>query len=648
MVFFCGNPSPLHFLQVKTDCHLLYTHAPKISKKRFKPSFRTPLMNSKAILFALLLFSAAFSFTIESYYTDAEVQPNGDLRVKETITFNLEEVYNEGYRSIRPADYGSLSNLVVHSVTVNGQPVNHYSQEYDGKAEIVWTETFAGENRVELDYALKNRVEIWDDYAKVCFEHYGANWAVPAKTFRSTTAMPEASRGKTMHFEVYSSKKGEAYIEDLSVVIEMDNVPSGNYIGGCYLFAKDAVNTTNAVDGSAFAILREEREIYGSESIVSPADAFPCAPCICPVFLVLLTVAGYMYTRLPQFQKLPESILPPSKEPPAAVSAILRNFYDDKEILASTLLGLISKGAIDIMELEKKGYTGQEIKRERTILFLKKTIKKLKPYEKTLIDIIFDEGRKKEVDLDALAEDFKQIKSKGAASKTIIPRKMDLFKKQVKEEVKKKGLGDYIYKGRNKQQTFFGVLVFFIFMGGCFFLAMLPEAIDFIFYLLEMQDYLYAGTILISGIGSILAVSAAAYFFFQPEIPKGKETEFAQWDGFSRAVKASSLNEEPPASALIWGEILAYATALGLAGKVKKHLSELDDLVAKKVEKLDSVRTSSYIFYSSAWGVRNLSKYGNRSGNVRSSGFSGGSSGGWSSGGGGFSGGGFSGGGGFR
>ncbi len=604
-------------------------------------------MNTKSILFALFLFSAVFSFTIDSYYSDATVQPNGDLRIHETLTFTLDEIFNEGYRSIRPADYGSLSNLVVHSVTINGQPVNYYTQEYDGNAEIVWTETFIGTNRVELDYTLKNRVELWDDYAKVCFEHYGANWAVPANAFRSTMTLPEASRDKTMHFEVYSTKKGEAHIDDLSIVIEMNAVPSGNYIGGCYLFAKDSVTTSNTVEGSAFAILKEEREIYGSESIVSPEDNFPCAPCFCPGFLILLAVAGFLYTRLPRFQKLPESIMPPSKDDPAVVSAILRNFYTDKEILASTLIELINKGVIDIMELEKEGYTGQEIKRERTILFLKTSSKKLKPHEQTLIDMIFDEGKNKEVDLDALAEEFKKIKGKSDASKTIIPKKMDEFIKQVKEGIKKEGLEDYSNKAKNKREVFLSVFLFFGFIAGCFLFAMMFDGIDFVSYLIEKQDYLYAAAIALSVMGSIPAVAAAVYFYMQPEIPKGKEAQFAQWDAFSRAVKSSSLKEEPPSSVLIWGEILVYANALGLADKVKKHLSELDDLLAKKVEKMDGIRTSSYLFYSSAWGVRNLSKYGNRSGPRSSGGFSGGSSGGWSSGGGGFSGG-SSGGGGFR
>jgi len=172
-------------------------------------------------------------------------------------------------------------------------------------------------------------------------------------------------------------------------------------------------------------------------------------------------------------------------------------------------------------------------------------------------------------------------------------------------------------------------------------------AIDLLPYLWATGNYLYLAYILIGGVGALLAIGAIYYFYSLPKLPIGWEKKYSEWDAFSRAVKSSSLKEEPPSAALIWGEILVYATALGLADKVERHLSELDTLLASRLKKMESVRSSSYVVYTSAWGVMNLSKYGNRHG-ARSSGFSGGSSGGWSSGGGGFSGGGFSGGGGFR
>jgi len=599
------------------------------------------------VLTVIFLSSLAFPFSIDSYESDATVLANGDLLVNEKIVFTLEQQYNEGYRSIRPADYGTLSNIIVHSVTVNGQPVSYHTQEYDGKGEIVWTKTFPGKNTVELSYTLKDRVELWDDFAKVCFEHYGANWAVPAITFESRMSLPEAARDKDMHFEVYSSKKGEAYIDDLTIVIEMNNVPSGNYIGGCYLFDKSAVTTDNVVSGSAFEVLQDEREAYGSDSVMGPEDAFPCAPCCLPVFLILLAIAGYLVHKRPKFEKLPESILPPSKDSPIVVSILMRGTYKEKEILASTILELINKGVIDIMELEKKGYSGQEIKRERTILFLKTSSKKLAPHEKTVIDLIFDGGKTKEVDLDALAEKFKHIQNKSEAKKTKIPERIEKFTEQIKEILKKEKLYKRS-KDRKKRIQLISTVAMFLFLFGVFMgVPLLFGALEFLPYLFAIGDYLYAMYIIIGGVGAILALGAIYYLYKMPQIPAGWEKKYSKWNAFSNAVKASSLKEEPPTAALIWGEILVYATALGLADKVEQHLSELDTLLASRIKKMETVRTSSYVIYASAWGVMNLSKHGNRHG-ARSSGFSGGSTGGWSSGGGGFSGGGFSGGGGFR
>ena len=598
-----------------------------------------------ALLAALLAVSLAFPFTIDSYAGVASVQLDGSLLVNETMAFTLEEQYNEGYRSIRPADYGTLGDLVVHSVKVNGRPVSHHTQENEGNAEIVWTETFIGENRVELIYTLKDRVELWDDFAKVCFEHYGANWPVSAAVFQSTMALPEASRGKEMHFEVYSAKKGEAYVDGLSIVIEMEDVPPGNYIGGCYLFDRSAVTTDNAVSGSAYELLKEEREIYGSEQVFGEEEGL-CAPCCFPIFLIFIAAAGYAWNSRPKFRKLQESIMPPSDEEPAAVSVLLRGEYKLKEVLAATLLELITKGVVDIMELEKKGYSGPELRRERTILFLKSSSRKLKPHEKIVMDMIFDEGRKKEVDLDALAERFKKVKTKAAANKTIIPKKMDEFTKEIGNMLKERKLHAHSSSHKEKRASLMGIGIFVVF-AGFFMLPFSLGVLESAFSLFSAGDYAYAYAILLSVLGSIMAFAAALYFYSRPTIPKGWKAQYEKWDAFSRAVRASSLKRVPPSGALIWGEILAYATVLGIADKVKKHLSELDEFLAKKVEKLDTVRTSSYAFYVSAWGVRNLSKYGNRGG-PRSSGFSSGSSGGWSSsGGGGFSGG-SSGGGGFR
>ncbi|MBN2121884.1 DUF2207 domain-containing protein [Candidatus Micrarchaeota archaeon] len=592
-----------------------------------------------ALMLAIFCLPLSFAFTIDSYYSEAWVLPNGDLAVYEDMVFTLEQQYSEGYRSIRAEDYGSdLGNLVLHGAKLNGNAVSAHTQVNGEAAEIVWERTTTGKNKVELNYTLKNVAESFDDFARVCYEHYGANWAVSARSFESVMHLPESTRGTEVHFEVYSGKVGEAYAEGTSIVIGIDNVPSGNYVGGCYLFNNSAISASKHVEGSALQILEDERESYGSHDLDSGAPITPV--CCCPVALVLLAFCIYLVHNYKAPPNLPENILPPSTENPAAVSVLLRATYDEKEILAATILELINKGVLDIMELEKAGETSQEIKRERTILFLKKRPETLKKYENAVLDMIFAEGEK-EVDLDALSERWKKISKKSEAKESVIPTKMEEFSKEIKAIIKRRGLETYQNSSMGKLGHVVGIGFFALFFS-CALADSVVPLLESLGQMLAGGQPLEAYLSAFGLFGALILSPIAAYLYLRPSPPKGMEEEYGQWDSFRRAVNASSLKEEPPSGALIWGEILVYATALGIAKKVEKHLSELDTFLASRIRKMERVRESSFVLYGSALGVRNLSKYGNRSG------FSSSSSGGWSShGGGGFSGG-HSGGGGFR
>jgi uncharacterized membrane protein len=593
----------------------------------------------KRLFLILLLAGTSYAFSIESYYTHATVLENGDLNVYERIAFDLDEQYNEGFRSIRPQDAPSPSSVTVHSVKVNGNGADFYTQTYQGNTEIVWTETFPGKNAVELNYTLKDRVEVFDDFARVCFEHFGAGWPVSAKAFEARMTLPESSRGKDMHFEIYSAKEGEAFVEDLAVVTRISDVPPGNYVGGCYLFFRDSVSASRSASGSALEILKSERESYGSREILAPEEPFPFELFCVPLALMLAILSAAVHIKRRSDPKLPESILPPGRQEPAVVAALVNSSYDEKDLLAATLLELINKGAVDIAELEKKGETSAEVKKERTMLFLKKR-EGLDEHEQAVVDMIFSQGD--EVDLDALAAKFSGITSRAEAMNHPITKAMERFDSVMKSLLQRRKMWELVERAQERKAiaASFGMFVlFFILFFGC-------VLVDAASYYLEQGSAVFLALI---GSFVVLIVSLAylAYVFITPRPPKELDEEYGGWDAFRRGLQSSRIKEYPPSSAVIWGEILVYATALGLAERVKRHLSELDAFTLKRVEEMERVRRSSYVFYGSALGVRNLSKYGNRSG-VRSGGFSGRSSGGWSSrGGGGFSGG-RSGGGGFR
>lgn len=601
--------------------------------------------------YALALFvfaclaGAVFSFSIDGYYTHATVLPNGDLHVQESINFTLEKEYNEGYRSIRPQDFGTLDDIVVQSVTVNGAGVPYTTDMNGNDAEIVWQKTYEGANDVELDYVLKDRAQLYDDFAKVCFEHYGANWAVPAANFESRMTLPDATRGKEMHYEVYSAKTGSVKVDDLSIVIDISDVPPGNYVGGCYLYDKAALSTTNRVNGSALQILKDERKAYGSKETLAPEQPGSTTICCLPLAIILGILAAYRFVQDRGIAKLPENILPPDNQEPAVVSALVRNSVSEKSLLAATILDLINRNVLDIVELEKKGMeTSATIDRERTILMLKKRPAGLKPYENAVIDMIFSDG-KKEVDLDQMAADFDKIKSKEEAEKTAIAKNVKIFTDEVTKILKDNGVSDLRNKAQNKIGGVIGLAIFGAFIA-CAVVGVVPGW--FMSYVASGNWFEAVGT-LVSFAILIPAIAYLIIHYFRPTVPAAMRDEYVKWDAFARAVASSRLKEYPPSSAVIWGGILVYATALEMTDKVKAHFSELDTLTKGRLASLDRVTTSSYVFYGSAWGVYNLKTYGSRYGPPSGhGGFSSSSSGGWSSsGGGGFSGG-SSGGGGFR
>lgn len=600
----------------------------------------------------LILCASAFSFTIDNYLTDATVQTNGALHVKETITFTItaediaQMTQHEGYRSIRLQDYEQLSNIHVNSVKVDGAPAgNRVQQSPDNpeNAEIVWTEVHEGQNIVALDYTISNRVELYNDFARICYEHYGANWPASAAIFQSRMTLPEASRGKDMHYQVYSAKQGSSRIEDLTIIVDINDVPSGNYVGACYLFARDSVQTSRTVNASALAILQNERESYAKQGPQKPVgllDGEGSPVCCCFITFIICTVLAISaaYHTYLQPRKYPDNLMPPDKEEPAVVAALIRNQFPEKDLFASTLLDLINRGIIDIIELEKKPGETMELKRERTILFLKKRPSDLKPYENAVLDLIFSE--KNEVDLDQMAEDYKNVRTKDDAKKLSVEKNMDIYHSEMKKIIQDKGLLS-ISNSKEVRVNQLGSITFFLVV---FSLCTIPYMVSNVPNM--GMDLLAALFISVPGVIILAPLLAYYYSSMKSEHPKMYADEYEKWDAFYRAAKSSRLKEYPPGSAVIWGEILVYATALGLAEKVKKHLSELNILLPPRLENVQRMAPRFHTFYASAFAVSNLSKYGNRYG-PSTGGFSGRSSGGWSGGGGGFSGG-SSGGGGFR
>ncbi len=564
----------------------------------------------------LLIFNVeAASFSIQDYHSQLNILQNGDLHVHETITFILPHTYNEGYRTIRAEDFNTINNIQLTSATVNAQTVPATTALNGKNAEIIWHKTFTGTNLVDLDYTLKNRVEVYDDFAKICYEHFGANWQTAAQTFSSTITFAEQTRGKDFHFQIYSPTPKQAHIEDLSVIINANNVQPGDYIGGCYLFDKNATTSTNFKTGSAYRFLQDERKAYGSSRLLTPLDLSYYTLIFPFTFFIALVITSFLFLKREKLTNSAENIIPPSEEDPLLAALFAKGSYTEKDILAATILNLVRKNFIELIDYEKNN----------TILILKKINKHLTKEEKAVINLLF--SKKKEVNLDQLAEELEKINTKREA-KPILDQ-LNLFTASVKDRLNQNNFQTILAKTNERKVIAILIAIlsipFFIFSQTLLSLSHNP--------------YFLIGEISI--LGTIGCVILMIILLFQPPFLKEYKIEQIKWRIFAATLKKSRLKEYPPASIAIWGEILVSATALGLASKVNQHLSELDTLLAQRVTKLQGLNTSAYRFYGVSYQIHTLYTPGNRQG------FSSRSSGGYSSGGGGFSGG-SSGGGGFR
>lgn len=605
------------------------------------------MKNAAFILAVISLIRLSSAFSILGYENEVTVNQDGGISVYERMTFDLEREYSEGFRSIRKEDFGSLSDINVESVMVNGAPEPYDVVMNADQAEIIWKKTHVGQNIVELRYRIADRVQLFNDFARLCYEHYGANWPADAGQFTAKTSLPPEAAGKPVHFEVYSFLQGDARLDGLDVIIDMEGVPSGNYVGGCYLFDRESVLTNNTVNESAFEILQSERDFYGSEPIAFGEDE-PMTHCCCfPMFLLSLVSAAVLSLRELRRPKETETILPPGKEEPAVVSALVRNKYEIKELVAATIVDLINRGVIDIVELEKAGAKpGTEISRERTILMLRKRPADLKDYENSVLDLFFAD--EKEVDLDAMISKYKTVQSQTVANQLPIVARVAKFNVDFRDQVDSMLAKDAEVERLSKSSEFRSTALPFLGIVALLFIGFISCALietDMQWYSQHGEEILLY-SIFASAFGFAALAPLAAYLYLKPEVPKGSHNLelYKRWDAFFRGLKASMIREYPPSSAVIWGDILKYATALGLADKVKSHLSELDSALAERVRAVDGVAIASMAYYSGSLGVYNLGTFGNRSGYVSSSG----PSGGWSSGGGGGFSGGSSGGGGFR
>ncbi|MBI4414622.1 MAG: DUF2207 domain-containing protein, partial [Candidatus Kerfeldbacteria bacterium] len=160
----------------------------------------------------ILLFLAALGFfvllprvssaeTIRSFHSTIEVMPSGDVRVRETMTYDFEEQERHGiYRDIPYAYTRNSLNyrvrLKVRSVVDGAGIAQRLSLSREngmlrlriGNPDVLIT----GEHVYEITYDVRNALNWFGEEAELYWNVSGNNWQVPIQTASATLRGPAA------------------------------------------------------------------------------------------------------------------------------------------------------------------------------------------------------------------------------------------------------------------------------------------------------------------------------------------------------------------------------------------------------------------------------------------------------------------------
>jgi hypothetical protein len=217
----------------------------------------------------------------------------------------------------------------------------------------VWPGAPIGKNTVELNYSIRNMAVEYDDYVMACWGHFASGRAGDYAHMSDFLFAIYRTEQDMVDFRLNDTKDGKTKVYDKGVRGSYTFLKFPDHVSGCYIFEKGGINSTRHESGSALDAL-DEADMSGNRTF-TPFHRDKLELFCVPILLISIVCAYTMYKREKGRPHLAENILPPGKEEPAVVAALVKNDFRFDDLVAATILDLISEGVIGIVELE----TGQ-------------------------------------------------------------------------------------------------------------------------------------------------------------------------------------------------------------------------------------------------------------------------------------------------
>lgn len=533
---------------------------------------------------------------LESLHYDVEILKDGNSFVKEQRTYEfIEGSFSRGFLEVE----GGVDQV---SVSVDGmdyqeiekfdsnRPEGFFAVEPTGtKTRIEWYyRTVQSQTKIfEIKYRVKGATTFYNDCADYFQKYVSSDNVYKIKNLSVLVHLPEgASRDNTDIWAHGPSGGNIDYNDDNSVLLSMENVPSGRYVEARILMPNTVINSSqNRVDMNKYDELYQmenqaaeksdkERMINGLISIITVIISSGLI--IFPIFIGIkyrITTKRLKAEIEPKYYRdLPSNIFPAELD-------YLMNHYTGKtnisQQISSTLLDLINKGVIEGKVEVESGFIG---KKKDTILTTP-TMKwdDVSPHEKALLTFLFNIVGKKSKGKVSLREIKKFCSNKNTAK--------DAYKFYVDfgDKVKRIANGrNYFETERNATPKILTKYLFFSIA-----LIILPIV------LMNVIDILASSVIYFISIGALIGFLILVIFSgkVKPLLTQKGENQYALWNAFKSFLgDFTTFDKKELPELFMWEKYLVYASILGVAKKVIKQLYA-------KYPELTEINQDARLFY---------------------------------------------------
>ncbi len=566
------------------------------------------------LLVFLLAFSpariayAAGSYSVDNYESVWDVQPNGDVKVTETIEFNIQGDINGLFRDVDVKPGSDIPNTADNQVGIdkvsvavvkngaerpvymidkglgsNGQ-FEFFEQSPDVYRFKVY-EASANERKVvRFRYTLTNIIVKYNDIATLNWKMIDRNWSVPLKNVKITILIPEGADKADLRIFSHGDLTGyNEIIDNRTFNVQIAEVDPGTTVENLVVFPLSLVPDSKKVisrtelpailsrEGAAAEAANRQREAAKQQveayrkqreaELARENAGRQMNPFIYGAGALGLALIGLIFVRFGR-QRKPNFTGDyyrelPGDYTPAVMSSLLYNGRIESKDIMATLMDLARKKiiAIEPYSVQKRSLFGAKEEtdyRLKSVISDSASLDGLANHEKYLYDwFIRDLGNGS-----SLAMDDLEAMLKRTSNAYQFNRDYDSFRNFVASSADRQNFRE---SNNTKGSGIFYLLALALGGFGAFM----------IFYYRNLMG-------IIPIVVGILMIAANIVMHFTPKLTQYGADQTAMWKAFRKFLLTFSNMDKAEIPALtIWNHYLVYATSLGVAKEVIDQLPKV-------------------------------------------------------------------------